>query len=134
MVELADGRILMSVRRDGERGYAISDDGGVTWTVRGVWADLRANACNGDLIRYNDTLLLHTLPCSPDLRRENVSVYLSFDEGRTWAGHKVISNKDAMYSSLTVLPDGTLGAYIEENINGVELWYERFSLAWLLGR
>ena len=36
-----------------------------------------------------------------------------------------------MYSSLTVLKDGTLGAYIEENINGVELWYERFSFEWL---
>ena len=72
---------------------------------------------------------MHTLPNS--MRRENVSVFLSFDEGRTWPEHKVISNKDAMYSSLTVLKDGTLGAYIEENINGVELWYERFSFEWL---
>ena len=131
MVELADGRILMSVRRKGERAWACSEDGGQTWSRRGLWPDLTANACNGDLIRYNDTILMHTLPHSPALRRENVSVFLSFDEGRTWPESKVISNKDAMYSSLTVLPDGTLGAYIEENINGVELWYENFSLEWL---
>ena len=131
MVELLDGSILMSVRRSGERGYAISRDGGKTWGERGTWPDLKANACNGDLIRYNEDILMHTLPCSERLRRENVAVFLSFDEGKTWPEHKVISNKDAMYSSLTVLPDGTLGAYIEENINGVELWYERFSLSWL---
>ena len=129
MVELADGRILMSVRQQGDRGFAISKDGGQTWKQRGNWPDIHANACNGDLIRYNDTILMHTLPNS--MRRENVSVFLSFDEGRTWPEHKVISNKDAMYSSLTVLKDGTLGAYIEENINGVELWYERFSFEWL---
>lgn len=129
MVELSDGRILMSVRRNGDRGFAVSEDGGQTWGQRGAWPEIHTNACNGDLIRYDDTLLLHTIPNS--MRRENVNVFLSFDEGRTWPEHKVISNKDAMYSSLTVLPDGTLGAYIEENINGVELWYERFSLEWL---
>lgn len=131
MVELADGRILMSIRRDRERAWVCSEDGGQTWGKPGLWPDLTANACNGDLIRYNDSILMHTLPHSPMLRRENVSVFLSFDEGRTWPESKVISNKDAMYSSLTVLPDGTLGAYIEENINGVELWYENFSLEWL---
>ena len=129
MVELLDGRILMSVRRHGDRGFALSEDGGRTWGQRGSWHEIHTNACNGDLIRYNDSILMHTIPNS--MRRENVSVFLSFDEGRTWPEHKVISNKDAMYSSLTVLPDGTLGAYIEENINGVELWYERFSLDWL---
>ena len=132
MVELSDGRILMSVRRNGDRGFALSEDGGQTWGSRGVWPEIHTNACNGDLIRYNDSILLHTIPNS--MRRENVSVFLSFDEGRTWPEHKVISNKDAMYSSLTVLPDGTLGAYIEENINGVELWYERFSMEWLRNR
>ena len=132
MVELADGRILMSIRRNGDRGFALSADGGQTWEERGVWPEIHTNACNGDLIRYNDTLLMHTLPNS--MRRKDVSVFLSFDEGRTWPESKVISNKDAMYSSLTVLPDGTLGAYIEENIKGVELWYERFSLEWLRSR
>lgn len=129
MAELSDGRILMSVRRNGDRGFAISEDGGMTWGQRGSWPEIHTNACNGDLVRYNDSILLHTIPNS--MRRENVSVFLSFDDGRTWPEHKVISNKDAMYSSITVLPDGTLGAYIEENINGVELWYERFSMAWL---
>lgn len=131
MVQLTDGRILMSVRRQGERGFAISEDGGQTWPVRGTWPDLQANACNGDLIRYDDSLLLHTLPDSPRLWRENVSVFLSFDEGKTWPEHKMISSGRSMYSSLTVLPDGTLGAYVEELINGVELWYERFSMDWL---
>ena len=36
-----------------------------------------------------------------------------------------------MYSSLTVLDDKTIGAYVEENTDGVELWYLNFSLDWL---
>ncbi|MBR4918556.1 MAG: hypothetical protein IKZ52_04995 [Bacteroidales bacterium] len=30
------------------------------------------NACNGDLLRYNDTTLLHSIPNS--MKRENLSI------------------------------------------------------------
>ncbi|GEM_PF-6223191 len=44
---------------------------------------------------------------------------------------KTICAGPSQYSSITVLPDGSIGAYIEENRRGVELWYENFSLQWL---
>lgn len=136
IVELTDGRLLMSVRRNGQRGYNISEDGGCTWGRQGLWPEIDVNACNGDMIRYpaaGGTLLLHSVP---DHRtRRNVSVFMSRDEGRTWPEKRVVCPYDSVYSSLTVLADGTIGIYIEENPTpaGCELWFMNFSPEWLEG-
>ena len=107
-----------------------TDDGGQTWSEPAFWKEIHTNACNGDLIRYNDSILLHSVPNS--MKRENVSIFLSYDEGRTWPEHKSICHGRSVYSSLTVLQDGTIGAYIEEDPTGAcELWYMNFSLDWL---
>ena len=133
MVELLDGRILMSIRQNGNRAYVLSEDGGQTWSKPAFWDEICTNACNGDLIRYNDSLLLHSVPNS--MKRENVSIFLSYDEGKTWPEHKSICHGRSVYSSLTVLADGTIGAYLEEDPTGAcELWYENFSLEWLQNR
>lgn len=130
MVELKDGTILMSIRQNGERAFVTSSDGGVTWSGPAFWPEICTNACNGDLIRYNDDILLHSVPNS--MQRENVSIFLSFDEGKTWPEHKSICHGPSVYSSLTVLQDGTIGAYIEEDPTGAcELWYMNFSIDWL---
>lgn len=129
MVELQDGSILMSIRQKGKRAYTISTDGGVNWSKAAFWDDMCVTACNGDLIRYNNQILMHTIPDA--MQRENVSLLMSFDEGKTWSERKTICAGPSQYSSITVLPDGSIGAYIEENRHGVELWYENFSLQWL---
>lgn len=131
VIELNDGSILMSVRQNGKRGYNYSTDGGKTWGESGRWEDIVTNACDGDIIRYDDGLILHSLPNS--MKRENVSIFCSFDEGRTWPKVKSLCSYNSIYSSLAVLPDGTIGAYIEENPTGpCELWYMNFSKDWLL--
>lgn len=133
MVELLDGRILMSIRQNGNRAYVFSEDGGQTWSKPSFWDEICTNACNGDLIRYNDSILLHSVPNS--MKRENVSIFLSYDEGKTWPEHKSICHGRSVYSSLTVLSDGTIGAYLEEDPTGAcELWFENFSLDWLQNR
>ena len=142
VVELTDGRILMSIRHEGERWYNLSEDGGVTWRPEtSAWTDLVATACDGDIIRYSSVkdggkkdILLHSLP-APE-RRENVTVYVSYDEGETWPVSKVIVPYASAYSSLCVLPDKTIGMYVEES-NGDSLGYSmvfyNFSLKWLTG-
>ena len=142
-VELTDGRILMSIRHEGERWYNLSEDGGVTWRPEtSAWTDLVATACDGDIIRYSSVkdggkkdILLHSLP-APE-RRENVTVYVSYDEGETWPVSKVIVPYASAYSSLCVLPDKTIGMYVEES-NGDSLGYSmvfyNFSLKWLTGQ
>lgn len=138
VVELTDGRILMSIRHGGARWYNISNDGGLTWNpTTSSWPEMQANACNGDIIRYtsvNDgyetNRLLHSVPNSTD--RENVSVFVSYDEGETWSIKKSICPYQSVYSSLAILPDGTIGAYIEENPDGAcSLYFMNFTLDWL---
>ncbi|MDE6146610.1 MAG: glycoside hydrolase [Bacteroidales bacterium] len=142
MVELADGRILMSVRRTGYRGYSISDDGGVTWHGDGLWTEMNTNACNGDMIRYSladedggsRNLILHSIPNS--MERRNVSIFCSYDEGLSWCSPKTICPDKSVYSSMTVLNDGTIGIYVEENPvpEDCSLWFMNFSLDWLIGK
>lgn len=140
LVELVDGRLLLSVRQNGARGYNYSSDGGQTWGTQGRWSELTTNACNGDIIRYSAVdqggarnILLHSLPNS--MERENVSIFVSYDEGQTWQSPVCLFQGPSVYSSLAVLPDGTIGAYLEEKPNGAcELWYMNFNLRWLLDR
>lgn len=139
VVELSDGRILMSIRAEGHRLYNISEDGGITWRdTTSVWPELEAPACNGDILHCTApdgrTLLLHSLPYGKE--RKDVTVFVSFDEGKTWPVRRTIVPYPSAYSSLCQLPDGTIGLYVEEAFNdGVNysMVFYNFSLEWLLG-
>lgn len=140
VTELEDGRILMSIRHAGKRWYNISEDGGETWQPStSTWNDITAPACNGDMIRYTSVnqgddrnRLLHSVPYGNS--RTNVSVYVSYDEGETWPVRKCIVPYSSAYSSLCILPDGTIGLYVEESYAGASGYstvFYNFSLAWL---
>ena len=140
VVELADGRILMSIRHGGYRWYNISEDGGVTWQpTTSEWTDIYAPACNGDLIRYtsvNDgddkNRLLHSVPVGNS--RKNVTVYVSYDEGETWKAGRCVVPYNSAYSSLCILPDNTIGLYVEEayqNEGDYCSVFYNFSLKWM---
>ena len=140
VTELADGRILMSIRHAGNRWYNISEDGGETWQpTTSTWYDITAPACNGDMIRYTSenqghdkNRLLHSVPYGNS--RTDVTVYVSYDEGETWPVKKCIVPYSSAYSSLCILPDGTIGLYVEEayaGASGYSTVFYNFSLEWL---
>lgn len=139
LVERTDGSWLMSIRNpaQGYRRYAVSQDRGATWSDVGEWSQLPDPACNGDMIRYSQgeglpELLLHSIPADMAVRR-NVSVAVSYDEGRTWPVRRIVWDKAAGYSSLTRLPDGSIGLLTEVGDwkSGFEIWFTRLSLEWL---
>ena len=138
IVELDNGDLLVASRHAGNRYYAVSSNGGTSWGARNTWSELYEPGCNGDMIRLTSlsagddkNRLLHSIPNAGS--RQNVTVFLSTDEGKSWPVKKSICPKGSAYSSLTVLPDGTIGCYYEEDglEGGYQMRFVRFSLEWL---
>lgn len=136
LVELNNGDVLLS-SRGWHRVFNVSKDKGLTWGKQGVWKELSGNPTNGDMIRYTSTLqgsdkdrILHSIPIGSD--RANVRIFISYDEGQSWRPQRIISPTKSAYSSLTILPDGTIGAYVEEDDTiPYKLYFLNFSLEWL---
>lgn len=137
IVELNNGNLMMSIRNKGSRRFNVSTNKGLTWGTAYNQADITDPNCDGDFIRYTSTLdgynknrLLHSIPFAGD--RTNVSVLMSTDEGTTWPIRKTIFSGASAYSSLTVLPDGTIGIYYENGESSTyQMYFARFSLNWL---
>lgn len=144
VVELDNGDILMSIRnpQKGSRMFSTSTDGGRTWSEATKNSNLKDPACNGDIIRYTkpdgSTCLIHSLPESATTR-ENVTIYVSEDNGKTWPIKKRLVNGYSAYSSMTVLNDGSIGVLVEEgkwdsNLpgeDGFNLVFYRITYDWL---
>ncbi len=148
VVELVDGSLMMNRRGPPHRTVAISHDGGQSWGTPSrdpALTDPRQyDGCQASLIRYtrldegsskNRTLFANPTDLS---RRFNLAVRLSYDEGKTWPVSRVIRNGTGGYSSMTVLPDGSIGIVYETgNVHdGVveflaRIAFARFNLEWL---
>lgn len=142
VVELGDGDLLINMRnyweRDGKdaskgrrRAVARSTDGGRSWGPLEFDATLIEPVCQASLIGWASgstepaDLLLFSNPASRT-RRENLTVRLSRDSGRTWPQQVVVQSGPAAYSCLAQLPDGALGCLFETGEAGT---YERLELA-----
>ncbi len=149
VVELADGELLLNMRsywgrvakradRDGKRALARSSDGGVTWGELVFDETLIEPVCQASLLRYTDAesggknRLLFSNPGSKT-DRVNMTVRLSYDEGKTWPVAKSLYEGKSAYSSLAVLPDKTVACLYErgEGRYSENLYLARFTLDWL---
>ncbi len=144
VIESEDGSLLLNMRnvvngRGNFRKVAHSPDGGGTWTEMTDDTGLiePENGCQASLLRYTTrrehgrNRVLFSNPAS--LRRNNMSLRLSYDEGRTWREVRQLHGGPAGYSSLAVLPDMTVACLYER---GEKRYYEkitfaRFNLEWL---
>jgi sialidase-1 len=135
--ELKDGSIRFNVRRwagTAVRKTCISDDGGVTWSKIEDVPEQVDSSCMGSILRYSDFAdgrrdrLLYSGPQST--KREIGTVFLSYDEGKTWPVKRVLCNDAFAYSCLTALPDGTIGCLYEAGGTRT-IAFARFTLDWL---
>lgn len=138
-VELDDGTLMANMRGDKKkRAVAISNNQGRSWEPMYYDEALIGPNCQASLIRYSSlsngddkNRLLFSNPAST--KRENMTVRLSYDEGKTWPVSKTIYPGLADYSSLAVLPDGSIGMFYEHGAqHGTDqLTFVRFTMEWL---
>jgi sialidase-1 len=140
MVELQDGSVRMNSRRADDQPFrktAISRDGGQTWSPVEQARELADPACMGSILRYSfageggKSIILYSGPNSTT--RANGTVYLSYDEGRSWPVRKVLCQGRFGYSCLTRLPDGRVGILYETGEKKTEevIAFASFLLTWL---
>ena len=88
--ERNDGVVVVSVRHKPNRIFAFSPDRGMTWENETSNEQIWDSPCNGEVIRYTSTIdgydkdrLIHTVTYVQNFPRRNVSILLSYDEGKT---------------------------------------------------
>ena len=121
-----DGTLVINTRniapRDAtirNRVIALSRDGGTTWTDVGHDPALTESSCQGSLLVYSGlgdnskSRWLFVNPPGPG--RRQLTLRLSYDEGRTWPKSRVIEPGSSEYSSLGRLPNGDIGLLYERN-------------------
>lgn len=122
LLEIEENKILMSIRNKhkGTRIYNISLDNGETWRTPSQWSNLPDPACNGSILRYTHptrpqlNFIIHSIPNSSK-SRENGSIFISFDEGKTWKCYYSIYPGKTAYTDLCILPSGDIGYFAEED-------------------
>jgi sialidase-1 len=136
-VELSNGSVRFNVRRwagKAVRKTCVSTDGGVTWSNVEDAPELIDPSCMASILRYTDpadgakSRLLYSGPQST--KRENGTVFVSYDEGKTWPVKRVLCPGAFAYSCLTALPDGTIGCLYEAE-GTQKVVFARFTLDWL---
>jgi hypothetical protein len=121
-----------------QRTVSISNDQGRSWEPMYDYENLIGPQCQASLIRYSSlsngddkNRLLFSNPAST--KRENMTVRMSYDEGKSWPVSKIIYTGLAAYSSLAVLPDGSIGMLYEHGSqhDTDQLTFVRFTVEWL---
>jgi len=137
VVELADGSLLVSMRNyhgKSRRAFAISRDGGQSWSKPEHHDQVYCPTCQSSIHRYSlepKNIILYTGPGGGG--RKNLTVRASYDEGKTWPVAKVLQEGPSAYSDLAVLPDGSIACLYEtgEKHAYESITFARFSLQWL---
>jgi len=162
VAELSDGRIYYNTRRHWApedksplwRWIAWSDDGGESWgkaTMSEVLPDGPQSSkygCMGGLVRLpvvgKDILLYSNCdsPAQEDGKtvqisgkgRQNGTVWVSFDGGKTWPLKRLVTENAFAYSSLDAGRPGTPSeGWIYLHYEGGGSKVARFNLSWLMG-
>lgn len=137
IVEMADGSWMINSRVNGKglRYIHISSDNGYSWQSRPD-STLIDPGCNASIIRYTEMMdgfkknRLLFANAKSNSGRINMTVRISYDEGKTWTAGKTIYEGSSAYSSLTILENGDIGLLFEKD-DHTENAFVSFSLEWL---
>jgi sialidase-1 len=142
VAEMADwkGSLLLNMRTVGKgthRAQSISHDGGQSWSAPEPQSQLVEPRCQGSLLRFNwpeGDEPGRVLFCNPaGLRRTNLTVRVSYDDGKTWPVARTLHEKFSAYSCLAELPDKNIACLYENGQTNAneKITLAVFPLAWL---
>ena len=149
---------MLNIRNEGEqhlRAAAFSSDGAAGWSQPELQKPLYEPVCMASLLRLSQgprkkNRILFANPDSSALtgevqskyrmrQRENLTIRLSYDEGRTWPVARSLEPGRSGYSDLAAGTDGAIYCLYERGIadNGrfvnKNLGFASFTLEWLSG-
>lgn len=139
-VELAGGDVMLNIRHESKphlRAVSISADGATRWSRPQLDKALPEPVCMASILRLPgepSRLLFANPDNSASRERKNLSVRLSYDDGKTWPVKKSVESGASGYSDLAAAPDGTVLIFYERGQPGYAwrfLTLGRFPLDWL---
>jgi len=145
LAELSDGHVMLvtrSVSKPNRKIITLSPNGATGWSKPAFHDQLWEPICMASITAHPSqpgTLIFsnpHTLKLDKDGKetpagrgkRENLSIKLSRDDGKTWPISKTLDAGPSAYSDLAVLPDGTV-LCLWETKNDIQC--ARFNLDWI---
>lgn len=137
IVELADGSWMINSRVNGTgiRYVHRSNDEGKSWSTKAD-SSLVDPGCNASIIRYTsvkegaDKNRLLFSNANSKASRSNLTLRISYDEGKTWSVGKTVYAGGSAYSSMTILENGEIGLFFEKDDYRDNV-FVRLSLEWL---
>ena len=124
--------VIVRGRKKGEFYLKVSDDGGGSWGQCLDDPTLIEPVCQASLLRYSwgeagdRGRLLFSNPASTTAR-DHMTLRISADDGTTWPFALEIHAGSSAYSSLTRLPDASVGVLYERDDYG-EIAFTRIEL------
>jgi sialidase-1 len=152
-VQLSEGRVMLNIRNESpehRRAVSVSSDGATGWSKPVFHSELVEPICMGSILGLGSGRIVFANPDSSEPReaarpegnfkRQNVTVRLSEDDGRTWPVKRVIEPGISGYTDLASGADGKIYCIYERGSPvGVDttiryLTVARFNLDWLRNR
>jgi len=142
VVELTDGRVLLDARQNSGsfRRRHLSTDGGLTWGPDQP-DNIPITPVDGSMARYSakraahdrDRILFSGPRGQGGLNRNNIMVWTSYDEAKTFVNPVQLNKDFAAYSVVQRLADGTIGLLVETAGDAAESYgritFYRFDVA-----
>lgn len=144
ITELSDGRVMLvarSVSQASRKIITTSANGATGWSKPVFHEQLWEPVCMASITAHPSGVLLFSNPHTLGLdkegkpvpagrgKRQNLSIKLSRDDGKTWPVNKTLDPEPSAYSDLTVLPDGAVLCLYEAKSDIV---CARFNVEWVL--
>lgn len=134
--ETSDGRIILNVRSFNRyRALTYSKSGYDGWSRLEAKKELIDPCCFGSIARYEDLdgkYALLSVNCADEHDRKNITIRMSFDDGKTWSHKRTIDADKGGYVDIACDEKNGYIFLLYENNGGSEgVYLAKMSKSWL---